>query len=78
MSAIFRGLHFVICIRGAEHWTSEHRDAANNAKDIDNINTNIIFPGYDDWALYQLSEVMKKAGQNFIYENPDLFTGEIT
>jgi hypothetical protein len=69
MSAIFRGLHFIICIKGVEHWTLEHREAAI---------TDTIFPGYDDWALNKLNEVMKEAGQNFMHENPDLFTGEIT
>jgi hypothetical protein len=56
-------LRFGILIEDPSHWTPEHHMAAV-AANADN---------YDDWVRSQIEDVMRKAGEAFIAQHPDLF-----
>lgn len=65
MSATIRELHFAITVADSSHWDRDHIDAAENDA--------IARGSYDDWAIARLDEAMRKAGNQFIRENDDLF-----
>lgn len=67
MSATHRELRWSVVVQDYEHWTAEHRAAAEAE------------PGgsYDDYAAGLLAEAMHAAGDRFIAEHRDLFRGDL-
>lgn len=67
MSATHRDLGFAVIVEDVDHWSAEHRAAAEADPD----------GSYDDWVADQLREVMLRAGNEFIAARPDLFRGDL-
>lgn len=63
MSATIRRVEFSVTVEDPEHWTPEHRAAADAEP----------AGSYDDWVYVRLEVVMREAGERFIADHPDLF-----
>lgn len=63
MSATSMRLEWGVVVEDPDHWTTEHRAAAEAE------------PGgsYEDWVVEPLRAVMAAAGQAYIDAHPDLF-----
>lgn len=66
MGRTLREIRFSIIIDKYEHWDKDHLEECENSTS-----------GYDDYAIGKLEAVMRKAGEQFVNENDDLFAGEL-
>lgn len=66
MAAESRSVEFSYLVADYEHWTPEHRAAADADPDSSL---------YADWASARLSRVMREAGERFMAAHPDVFAG---
>lgn len=63
---MLREIRFSIITNKYEHWSKEHQEECD-----------LGIAGYDDYAISGLETAMRKAGEQYVKENTDLFSGEL-
>lgn len=67
MSNMMVSFSFAVMVNEPEEWPAEDLEKA----DEDDA------PTYQDWVADRLKQVMRKAGEEFMDDNPDLFYGSM-
>jgi hypothetical protein len=60
-------MRFSVTVEDYEHWSTDHLKACDD---------NDSYSDYADWVVDQLEDVMRKAGNEFINKNSDLFRSD--